>query len=43
MGCEPDKHRWEWAREREGVIEFRCMNENCGETKEQYVDTGSGC
>jgi hypothetical protein len=41
MGCEPDKHRWEWFREREGTIEFVCMD--CGEMQEQYVDTGSGC
>jgi hypothetical protein len=43
MGCAPDKHRWEWFSEREGIITYRCINANCGEIREQYIDCGSGC
>jgi len=40
--CPPDEHRWQWFREREGVIEYVCMNANCGEVMTQYIDTQGG-
>ena len=39
--CLPDTHRWEWFRERAGVIDYRCLD--CGEMREQYIDCGGGC
>jgi hypothetical protein len=42
MGCEPGQHRFEWHREKEGMVEYVCMNENCGEVMTQYIDTQGG-
>lgn len=36
------EHRWEWHAEAHGTITYVCMNANCGEVREQYIDCGSG-
>jgi hypothetical protein len=34
-----NEHCWEWWKEEQGLIWYRCLNANCGETMYQYIDT----
>jgi hypothetical protein len=38
MGCEPDKHRWEFVESSDGGDHYQCMNANCGEVLFEAMD-----